>query len=43
MMAYGIRFMCKVIGIIDQYIYKLILEDELLYTIEFYGLNDFPA
>jgi DDE superfamily endonuclease len=39
MTAYGVGFMYKVIGTMDQHLYKSILEDELLHTTKFYNLN----
>ena len=39
MTAQGAGFMCKIDSIMDQYLYRSILEDELLKTIEFYELE----
>ena len=39
MTAQGVGFMCKIDSIMDQYLYRSILEDELLKTIEFYELE----
>ena len=37
--AYGPGFMCKINGIMDQHIYKQILEDYLLQTIKWYKMD----
>src|SRR5215470_6613827 len=39
MTAHGTGFMCKIEGTMDQHLYKQILEDELLRTIEWYDMN----
>ena len=39
MTAEGPGYLCKIDGNIDQYLYKSILEDELLNTIEYYNLD----
>ena len=39
MTAQGVGFMCKIDSIMDQYLYRSILKDELLKTIEFYELE----
>ena len=39
MTVYGVGFMCRVIGTMDQHLYKSILEDELINTIKFYSLD----
>src|SRR6185436_19035143 len=39
MTAGGPGFMCKLTGIMDQHVYRAILEDELLNTIDYYGLD----
>jgi hypothetical protein len=37
--AYGPGFMCKINGIMDQHVYKQILEDYLLQTIKWYKMD----
>jgi hypothetical protein len=39
MTARGPGFMCKITGTIDQHLYKAILEDDFLETIEYYALD----
>ena len=39
MTAHGPGFMCRIVDKMDQYLYKLILEEDLLETIEWYGLD----
>ena len=39
MCSEGVGFACKIDNIMDQYLYKEILEDELLETIEYYELD----
>jgi hypothetical protein len=39
MTAQGVGFMCRLTGAMDQKAYKEILEDELMRTIEYYGLD----
>ena len=39
MTAHGPGFMCKLIGTMDQHVYKSILEGELLTTIDWYNLD----
>jgi transposase len=39
MTAYGVGFMCKITGNMNQHVYKSILEDELLRSIEWYSLD----
>jgi transposase len=39
MTAEGVGFLCRIVDKMDQHLYKSILEDELLRTIEWYGLN----
>lgn len=39
MTTHGPGFMCKIEGTMDQHLYKQILEDELLQTIEWYDLD----
>ena len=39
MTAYGLGFMCKITGTMDQHLNNSILEDELLRTIAWYGLD----
>lgn len=39
MTCHGPGFACKIDGTMDQVLYKNILEDELLHTIEYYGMD----
>jgi len=39
MTTYGPEFMCKIEGTMDQHLYKSILEDDLLKTIEWYEMD----
>ena len=39
MTSQGIGYLCKIDGTMDQHLYKSILEDELLQTIDFYNLE----
>ena len=39
MTAHGVGFMCKFEGKMDQHMYKQILEDDLLRTIEWHGMD----
>ncbi len=39
MTAQGVGYACKIDSTLDQHLYKSILEDELLNTIEFYELD----
>jgi hypothetical protein len=39
MTAGGVGFMCKINGIMDQHLYKKILSEELMATLEYYSLE----
>ena len=39
MTSQGVGYLCKIDGTMDQHLYKSILEDELLQTIEYYNLE----
>ena len=39
MTASGVGYMCKVDGTMDQHLYKSILEDDLMKTVEYYNLD----
>ena len=39
MTSEGPGYMCKIDGIMDQHLYKTILEDDLIHTIKFYQLD----
>ena len=39
MTSKGVGYLCKIEGIMDQHLYKTILEEDLNETMEFYGLD----
>ncbi len=39
MTSQGVGYLCKIQGIMDQHLYKTILEEELMETIEFYDMD----
>ena len=39
MTSKGVGYLCKIEGIMDQHLYKSILEDDLLNTIDYYNMK----